>query len=142
MKQVILTVAEFLILVKVQNEVTFAYSEADEYIETNADKKTATDGLDEEMPELILETEAFDDVIDSVQHYKDEELASDDPEMPAVEALLKKLQAVHEVNEEVTTETESQAEEEVIDKDLSDQSATEQNDAENHPDEYQGADKD
>mgnify|MGYP001806830880 CR=1 FL=1 len=96
MKRVILTVAEFLILVKVQNEVTFAYSEPDEYIEANDEKKTATDDLDEEMPELVLETVIFDDVIDSVQHYKDDELASDDPEMPAVIALLEKLEAVEE----------------------------------------------
>ncbi len=106
MKKITLTVAQFLILVKVQNEVTFAYSEPDDYIEANAAKEGATENLDEEMPELILSTEVFDDVIDSVQHYKDEELEENDPEMPAVMELLEKLQAVEEEPVEEVTEEE------------------------------------
>ncbi len=92
MKRVVLIVAEFLFLLKVHHdESIFILTGLNDCIETSKEAES----LNDELPELVLETETFDDIIDSVRHYKDN-LTKDDPEMPSVEILLEKLETVEE----------------------------------------------
>ncbi|MFA6325178.1 MAG: hypothetical protein WCX46_03050 [Candidatus Paceibacterota bacterium] len=69
MKKIVLTVKEFLLLKKVQDVASFAYNEPDDFIEENSDKAEFSKNPEEEMPELELETEIFDDITDSIDSY-------------------------------------------------------------------------
>ena len=97
-KKITLTVAEFLILATVKDEIGFRDDEPDEFIENNINEAELNEeDLEKEMPTLKLETDEFDDVIDSINKYV---LGmKDGDEKKAAKELLTKFEAVEEIIE-------------------------------------------
>ena len=97
-KKITLTVAEFLILATVKDEIGFRDDEPDEFIENNINEAELNEeDLEKEMPTLKLETDEIDDVIDSINKYV---LGmKDGDEKKAAKELLTKFEAVEEIIE-------------------------------------------
>ena len=63
MKKVTFTVAQFAILMKAQEQVSFQFDEVDKFIKENKEK--------EEFPVLEIDQPEFDDMIDSIRQLEE-----------------------------------------------------------------------
>jgi hypothetical protein len=90
MKKIILTLAEFLLLVKVHKSEVL-HEEVEVFIEQNA--SLCEPGILAGEVEMILTKVSFEDTIFAVEDYQ-EKIGENEDEFQAVESLLKKLQVV------------------------------------------------